>query len=118
MTPERKKYLAKCSSKEKWIRANITYYKQQLTSLKRAKPTISGMSRHLRGHIRHTKYNLNAYRHELDRLKGMDGVVVPKRAYIGYYGDKGGLCKCGKHITDKENFCFRCGRRILWEKVK
>ena len=129
MTPERKAYLMKCSGKEDFIRAKISYYKQQLKSLKMTKLTIGCMLRHLRGQIKRTKWHLNAYRHELARLKGMDKVAMPFHSYHRGFED-GHLVeyeiwtcpKCdvlvGGDCLETYNFCPDCGRRILWEKVK
>ena len=68
--------------------------------------------------IRFGKVRLAAYRHELNRLKGMDRVVVPSDAYTREYLGNG-VCVCGYELHKKRhNYCPRCGRRVLWEKVK
>ena len=123
MTPEREKYLAKCSKKELVIRckiseakSNLAYYKDFLTrniddwGLMVCKQCVDKY-----------KLELTAYRHELQRSKGMGRVVVPKRIFIDNYcgiSTKCTCCKCGRLIPHFENYCSDCGRHILWEKVK
>lgn len=114
MTPQREKYLAKCSKRELVLRHWIEL---QNVNIKAYKADFKKNPTKARRLLQTMKYELVVYRHELARLKGMDRVVVPRKAYIGAWGDKGGLCKCGKHITDVHNYCPWCGRRILWEKV-
>lgn len=126
MTTERVVYLAGGSKREKWIRDNIAYYKQQLKIYKRAKLTNDGGEIWLRKQIRNTKRYLTTYRHELHRLKGMNRVVVPKRRIVFAsptenfnVGDTLGRCKCGQVLDSAlMKFCPNCGRKILWEKVK
>lgn len=119
MTPERKAYLAKCSKRKKYLRVFI---KESKIEIRKLKSDLMGAHIYSRNVdlllIRHNKIKLNAYRHELARLKGMDRVVEPSNAYIDAYGYKGGLCQCGKHIIDAYDYCPWCGRRLLWEKVK
>ena len=112
MTPKRKAYLAKCSEWEVEVRNWIKIQKQQLRIAK----TGLGYGcddEYYRHNVRKRKRYLMMYRHELQRLKGMDRVVVPKRAegYIGVF-----VCSCGSDVI--ANYCPNCGRRILWEKVK
>lgn len=116
MTPEREKYLANCGKRERVLRAHIDLYKKAIKNCKAEllESIVTNSFNLIPGY----KIQLSAYRHELNRLKGMDRVVVPRKAYIGFYGDKGGLCKCEKHITDVHKYCPKCGRKILWEKVK
>ena len=75
------------------------------------------------------KFELAAYRHELNRIKGMDRVVVPKDVQKFLYAvhDFGtgygigfiGVCKCGAELNNVDcKYCPNCGKRILWEKVK
>ena len=122
MTPQREAYLAKCSDKEKILRHRISGYLFEIQREKYILNTEGGlvdMDRYKsKLRIKRYKYHLNAYRHELSKVKGMDKAVAPRKAYIGAWGDKGGLCKCGKHITDVYNYCPWCGKRLLWEKVK
>ena len=118
MTPKRKAYFAKCSDKEKWLRckisaanSNLAYYKDLLTisvALDQNWGIIVNKQK-----VKDYKREIVAYRHELHRLKGMDRVVVPKRAegYIGVF-----VCSCGSDVI--ANYCPNCGRRILWEKVE
>lgn len=117
MTPERKKYLAKCSEKEKMLRRRIEVRKDFIVSNKFKLNNNKRLEKCERDwylmQIKDHKFNLTLYRHELHRLKGMDSVVVPKRAegYIGVF-----VCSCGSDVI--ANYCPNCGRRILWEKVK
>ena len=129
MTPKRKKYLAKCSKREKELRFNINKAKLNLAVFKMA-VTKQGMLPILKDSIKSTKCMLVAYRHELHRLKGMDRVVVPKVKFsvpqIREWGRTGRIsyyatCKCGNdtlYSGNDECYCPQCGRRILWEKVK
>lgn len=120
MTPEREKYLAECSEREKELRLNINKAKLNLSIFKMA-VTKQGMLPILKKSIKSTKCKLVAYRHELHRLKGMNNVVVPKRIFIDNYcgiSTKCTRCKCGRLVPDFKNYCSDCGRHILWEKVK
>ena len=120
MTPERKKYLAKCSKREVILRLKIKEAKQVMKAYKfglnrehKLYPLTKAQILYDLQIIREAKITIIAYRHELHRLKGMDSVVVPKRAegYIGVF-----VCSCGSDVI--ANYCPNCGRRILWEKVK
>ena len=119
MTPEREKYLAKCSKKELAIRckiseakSNLAYYKDFLTrniddwGLMVCKQSVDKY-----------KMELTAYRHELQRIKGMDRVAVPKVLVTGDYLE--GFCwNCGGVVSEHDHeYCPCCGRLILWEKV-
>ena len=80
--------------------------------------------------IKRYKYHLNAYRHELSRVKGMNKVVVPRVMFSvdeikgqrrtgkkNYYA----MCKCGNdnlYSGNGERYCPWCGKLLLWEKVK
>ena len=112
MTPEREKYLAKCSKREKYLRKEIRDYKNEIRTIKSALQTESDYEWYL-GCLKFRKLWLTMVRHELHRLKGMDRVVVPKRAegYIGVF-----VCSCGSDVI--ANYCPNCGRKLLWEKVK
>lgn len=120
VTPEREKYLAKCSKREQQIRVLIRYYKYEL---KKAKAVCSSydlkkigrkpFGYRLRiGNVKQDKVIISALYHELARLKGMDRVVAPRGC--GYYRQTG-WCVCGTDLIHrKHNYCPRCGRRILW----
>ena len=75
--------------------------------------------------IGYEKIKLNAYRHKLARIKGMDRVVVPRDVtfdtFVICYCLEGyrllGVCSCGKRLVQyKHNYCPDCGRLILWNK--
>lgn len=121
MTPEREKYIRSCNLKERIIRHLIRNSKEEL---KKNKAVCNSYNLKLIGRkpfgyrlhivrIKESKLMLNAYRHELARLKGMDRVVVPKKLE-GYTGVA--ECSCGCWVL--ANYCPECGRRLLWEKVK
>ena len=136
MTPEREKYLAKCSEREMWIRRQISSDKRELSNAKirlkvfreelleayelgkwfavREKQQIDIM-------LKVTKYRLTVCKQALARLKGVDRVVVPKVTYIGFGGSdflqRVERCTCGERLMG-ENYCPECGRRILRKKVR
>jgi hypothetical protein len=122
MTPEREAYLAKCSYKERKLRELIAEEKQVI---KRFKERQKYPNKFLRSVqlllIKRSKIALSALRHELQRLKGMDNVVVPK---VSYTSERSGQfllrhehCCCGNELYG-ELYCPECGKRVLWEKVK
>ena len=117
MTPEREKYLAKCKVRELWLRGLIKTHKE---AIKKAKEQLNygvfdsdGQVAVCKSAMRANKWLFVCLRHELHHIKGMDRVVVPRRAegYIGVF-----VCSCGSDVI--ANYCSNCGRRILWEKVK
>ena len=123
MTPEREKYIRSCNLKERIIRHLIRNSKEEL---KKNKAVCNSYNLKLIGRkpfgyklhivrIKESKLMLNAYRHELARVKGMDRVVVPKP--VGYK-ELEWYCKCGEEVIDFDTYCSYCGRRLLWEKVK
>lgn len=122
MTPEREKYLAKCSKRElvlrHWIKVekgNITRYK---FGLNYDKTFTDDDIEYCLSSIRFHKDRINCYRHELQRIKGMDRVVVPRFIEKHWAGDLiFGRCACGDNVSSAEPYCMRCGRRFLWEKV-
>lgn len=124
MTPEREAYLAMCSKRERILRDKIAIFK---SALKTSKSFIRNYSTYgtkdskkmvvMLSGILENKLKLSAYRHELARLKDMYGVCVPKDVTKSYYG-KVGRCTCGLYVTENANYCLRCGRKLLWEKVK
>lgn len=127
MTPQRQAYLAKCSRKEFVIRKNIAEYKSEIKVIKKNLAKSDDVEFDL-GLLHWRKFHLMLFKHELARLKGVDNVVVPKfrfavneiicRRYTGkksYYG----YCGCGKSVNSSDDkFCCKCGRKLLWEKVK
>ena len=124
MTPQRKAYLEKCNWKERYIRAKIAqekghikHNKQILNSanLDEAYDCFSFEIDYLYHEIKYRKYKITVLRHELQRLKGMDRVVVPIDTM---YDKTEGFCTCGNDVNDFETYCSDCGRKLLWEKAK
>ena len=124
MTPKREKYLAKCSKQElilrHWIKVgkgNINRYK---FGLNYDKTFTDDDIKYCLSSIRFHKDRINCYRHELQRLKGVDRVVVPREVTIPSNTDlRQGYCICGRDVYDAlDSYCPTCGRKILWEKVK
>ena len=102
MTSHREAYLAKCSEREKLLRWKLKEAKQVLRKYKfglnrepKLYPLTQGQIQYDLKVICETKIAISIYRHELNRIKGMNRVVVPKRIFIDNY--------CG--ITTK---CTRC----------
>ena len=131
MTPKRKAYLAKCSKREKDLRLAIYEWKLRLKETKMACQPYKKNKRFKRkpfgycvllAKIQDVKRIMNALRHELARLKGMDRVTMPYVQYrfgfsenvpkVSYY------CECFTTLNRQNNYCPVCGRRILWEKVE
>lgn len=119
MTPERKAYLAKCGRLERKYRLWIKLSKERI---KEAKANIAqrGDIYWEKDVLRSQKLYLSWYRHELNRLKGMNNVVVPRGVIIPPNTDlKQGYCICGRDVYDAlDSYCPKCGRRILWERAK
>lgn len=119
MTPVREKYLAKCSKRELVLRHWIEL---QNVNIKAYKADFKKNPTKARRLLQTMKYELVVYRHELARLKGMDRVVVPYE--LMRFGFKANVprvsynCECFEPIYRKYKYCPKCGRRILWEKVK
>lgn len=131
MTPEREKYLACITSRERVIRHAIRMAALSLRETKewwtKHKTNRPNKIRGYKKTVKRQKLTLMACKRELAKLKGMDRVVVPRDVtfdsfVIGYCQDSFGLvgvCSCGKHLARyKHNYCPNCGRKILWEKVK
>ena len=112
MTPKREKYLAKCGKLEMKYRKWIQDTKERIKEAKE-RLTIECDVEWEKSIMRSHKVYLGWYKHELNRLKGMDRVVVPKR---------GCFCKCGRDLYGAKmlgsKYCDECGRKLLWEKVK
>ena len=129
MTPKREKYLAKCGKLEMKYRKWIQDTKERIKEAKE-RLTIECDVEWEKSIIRSHKVYLGWYKHELNRLKGMDRVVVPKVNFsvpqIREWGRTGrksyyATCKCGNgnlYSGSDERYCPNCGRLILWEKVK
>ena len=129
MTTHREAYLAKCSEREKLLRWKLKEAKQVLRKYKFAQnrkreiypfPLTEAQIIYIRKMISESKTLICTYRHELNRIKGMDRVVVPKRTFIDNYcgiSTKCTRCKCGRLVPDFKNYCSDCGRHILWERV-
>lgn len=78
MTPHREQYIAKCGKNELNLRACIADAKNEIRQLKYTLNDTRRFSSSLcLVLIGYEKIKLNAYRHKLARLKGMDRVVVP-----------------------------------------
>ena len=122
LTPERKAYWLSIGFKERQLRALINDEKCAIKCFKNNFKYPENYNCNILSiMLRQAKIRLTAYRHALNRLKGMDRVVVPKRIFIDNYcgiSTKCTRCKCGRLIPHFENYCSDCGRRILWEKVK
>lgn len=134
MTPEREKYLAKCGNNEKVLRAVLDNQKQGVKSYKHILNNDSLMSKaemeYVLDSLRNYKSGVSLYRHELNRLKGMNNVVVPRQVRMATYPASHGfgfgyecvfigLCVCGAPLRDDEcKYCQKCGKRVLWERVK
>ena len=143
MTPKRKKYLKRCSEREKYIREEIQIYKKSVKHWKHylnvelpkilakgEKPSLYDTPEEARQAITHQTFQMKTYRHELNSLKSMDRVVVPKVKFsvpqIREWGRTGrksyyATCKCENdnlYSGSDERYCPKCGRHILWEKVK
>lgn len=130
MTPKRKEYLMEHTGREATIRHLIRGYKHELKKckavcssydLKRIGRKPFGYRIHI-VQVNETKLIINALRNELQRLKGMDRVVVPQKTQKVIYriGEefklcKVGRCNCGADLTDVLHvYCPTCGGRILW----
>ena len=123
MTPEREAYWKKCSLKERTLRALINDEKCAIKVLKNNFKYPENYNFNiLLIMISQCKVRLSAYRHELQRLKGMDNVVVPRQVrMVAYPASHGfgfgyecvaiGLCACGAPLRDDEcKYCQRCGK--------
>lgn len=123
MTPKREKYLNTCSQQEVRIRGLLKYHKHKLKEAKAVCNAYNLQANERKvfsyllatGHIMHHKTIVSNLRHELNRLKGMDRVAIPKP--VGYK-ELEWYCKCEEEVSDFDTYCSYCGRRLLWEKVK
>jgi hypothetical protein len=119
MTPEREAYLAKCGNNEKTLRAVLDSQKQGVKTYKHILNNDSLMSKaeieYVLDSLRNYKRGVSFYRHELNRIKGMDRVVIPSEQYDRRFETYNWYCtKCDSEISVFENYCSECGRRILW----
>jgi hypothetical protein len=124
MTPERIEYFKKSSNVERDLRMLIKRCKKALKIAKsecsafNVKPSDKKPLEYLVKYVQlqDSKMLLQALRHELQRIKGMDRVVVPRNyrewnaSITGYLA----TCKCGRDVS-WERYCPNCGRKILWE---
>lgn len=130
MTLKREMYLDTCSPKELRIRGLIRYHKHKLKEAKAVCNSYNLQANSRKafsyllatGHILHHKTIVSNLRHELNRLKGMDRVVVPKVTYYlrnnGAFVQRANRCLCGERLAGGEWYCPNCGRKILWDKMK
>ena len=130
MTPEREKYLAGITSRERVIRHAIRMAALSLRETKewwtKHKTNRPNKIRGYKKTVKRQKLTLMACKRELAKLKGMDRVVVPNRSqkYIYRIGEefkvsKVGFCNCKANLTEVLHaYCPKCGRKILWKKVK
>jgi predicted amidophosphoribosyltransferase len=127
MTPERIEYFKKSSNAERDLRMLIKRCKKALKIAKsecsafNLKPSDKKPLEYLVKYVQlqDSKMLLQALRNELQRLTGMDRVVVPREVTIPSYTDlKQGCCICGRDVYDAlDSYCPNCGRRILWDKT-
>ena len=134
MTPERKAYLARCSDKARRLHKLIKSAKFDLSKCKEDLKLVPGLT-FLKWRVKHAKVILASYRHELQRIKGMDRVFSRGKApvkqsefhsgieYSAFYcGDCGYIVEVveddGEFKKSTIKFCPYCGRRILWGKGK
>lgn len=118
MTPEREKYLAKCSKRELVLRHWIEL---QNVNIKAYKADFKKNPTKARRLLQTMKYELVVYRHELARLKGMDRVTYPRRIMLNNGDYIVGLWRCSScsdGLCEGDNYCTDCGRKILWEMFK
>lgn len=130
-TKRRRKYLASCSEKEKYIREEIAMYKKSVRHWKHflnfelsvlleegKSSNLYSTPEEVKQAIVHQTFQMKTYRHELNRLRGFSRVVVPRRAILARWsGIWLGYCKCGVSVKSLGTYCPNCGRKILWEKV-
>ena len=119
MTPEREAYWKKCSLKERTLRALINDEKCAIKVLKNNFKYPENYNFNiLLIMISQCKVRLSAYCHELQRLKGMDRVVIPSEQYDRRFKTYNWYCtKCDSEISVFGNYCPTCGRKILWKKA-
>ena len=122
MTPKREAYLEKCSNREMWLRSAIVATKRDI-SYQKQRITLTNdewMATGAKCELWYKKQLLMTLRHELQRLKGMDRVVVPKVVHILVDGGKVVQCRCRYWLRQFQglDYCPKCGRRIIREKVK
>lgn len=140
MTPERRKYFMKSSNKEREIRGLIRRCKKALSISKSEcnafnltpadKKPLEYLEKYIQ--LKDSKILVQALRHELARLKGMDRVTRVEKGLVTDDGDSYNeyYCEnCGAMITSDKHFpksqiassircCQYCAHKFLWEKVK
>ena len=105
--------------KEEVLRKIIADCKESLKIFKKARQTNIGGKGWCGKYIRKNKTILTACKHELNRLKEMDNILIPKKIFFDNYcgmHTKCTRCSCGKLIPNFENYCSECGKRILWKR--
>ena len=132
-TKRRRKYLASCSEKEKYIREEIAMYKKSVRHWKHflnfelSSLLENGKSSNLyntpeevKQAIVHQTFQMKTYRHELNRLKSMDRVAkIKTHQWLRGTNCVIAFCECGDSVAVNEfNYCPTCGKKLLWEKVK
>lgn len=124
MTPEREKYLACITSRERVIRHAIRMAALSLRETKewwtKHKTDRPNKIRGYKKTVKRQKLTLMACKRELARLKGMDRVVVPRVIYsstCNFIFKRYECKKCGEWINKTELYCSNCGRKILWNKT-
>lgn len=120
MTPEREAYLSKCSNREIWLRSEIRNIEIDIhwQKYRLSNANEEWIATGAKCALWYKNQALMTLRHELQRLKGMDRVVVPRRAILARWsGIWLGYCKCGSSVKSLETYCPNCGRRILWGEV-
>jgi len=128
MTPERAVYLSTISKKERLIRNDIEFTRQQIKTYKHelcslAEQNIDGRGQIIARWLKGVTIRLSAYRYELNRLKGMNRMVEPEIVPLppNPKGQKNvTVCKkCGtKLIGPLAIHCPGCGRYIMWWRLK
>ena len=95
------------AEKEKHLREVIASCKERLQNFKIARSTNLGGKGWLGEQIRKHKTILTACKHELNRNKGIESVVIPKNM----------KCKCGCCLFVDWEYCPSCGKRIFWRNI-
>lgn len=100
MTPKREAYIKKCSKRENWFRKRLSDLKITLKALKilADAPVNDGWL----ARIKCIKWEISAMRHEINRIKGMDRVCVPKVLVTGDYMGFDGSDYCHQEAVMQE----------------
>lgn len=128
MTPQRERYLAKCSKKEKILRKLIASAKESIRIFKKESRTYSCGKEWTKEQLYYHKCLLTAYRYELAKLKKrVRKKAYPVRSFIEEYEDinlvQYEIWKCpdcdtivGGDLEMTCKFCPICGNHIIWKK--